>query len=265
MEDYKFIATEARKKVLSLIYKAQTSHIGSNFSCADIMTALFSKIDLDKDKFILSAGWKAAMLYYFLWRKGRITEEELNSYCMDGSKFIGLAEPIIPEIIFAGGSMGMGLSAGVALAWSKKQRNQEGTVYVLESDGGIQVGINWEAMWFAQQHKLNNLVLIIDNNGFQAMKSTKEILDCSELRRKIDGFGWDVDEVDGHNHEDIRYSLGRNNEKFIQEYGLQESESPRCIIAHTVKGKGVDFMENSNLWHYKSPNKDEYEAAMKQL
>src|SRR3990167_10989970 len=106
---YRKIARQSRIKVLDMIYKAQTSHIGSNFSVADIMAVLFEKIDLERDKFVLSAGWKAAMLYYHLLRKGRITEEELNSYCQEGSKFIGLAEPIVPEIIVAGGSMQLGV------------------------------------------------------------------------------------------------------------------------------------------------------------
>src|SRR3989344_3863390 len=112
MQNYKEIARQARIKVIELIWKAQTSHLGSNFSIIDILTVLFEKADLDKDKIILSKGWAAASLYYFLWRKGRITEEELNSYCRLGSKFIGLAEPVIPEIPFAGGSMGYGLPAG---------------------------------------------------------------------------------------------------------------------------------------------------------
>ena len=118
--NYETIARDARKKVLELVYKAQTSHIGSNFSAIDIMTVLFEKMNLGKDKFVLSAGWKAASLYYFLWHKGRITEEELNSFCQPGSKFIGLAEPIIPDIMIAGGSMGMGLPGAVGLALAKK-------------------------------------------------------------------------------------------------------------------------------------------------
>src|SRR3990172_10103049 len=101
-------AKQARLKVLDLIYEAQTSHIGSNFSCIDILTVLFDQIDLDKDEFVLSKGWAAASLYYFLWKKGRITEEQLDSYCQPGSPFIGLAEPMIPDIQIAGGSMALG-------------------------------------------------------------------------------------------------------------------------------------------------------------
>ncbi|KKQ75768.1 MAG: hypothetical protein US98_C0060G0006 [Parcubacteria group bacterium GW2011_GWC1_38_6] len=133
--NYKKISTEARKKSLEVIYKAQTSHIGSNFSCIDLLAVIFEKINLDKDKIILSKGWAAASLYYFLWKKGRITEDELNSYCQPGSKFIGLAEPVIPEIPAAGGSMGFGLPFGVGFALAKKFNKEEEKIYVLMSDG----------------------------------------------------------------------------------------------------------------------------------
>ena len=132
---YENDALTARKRVLNLIYVAQTSHIGSNFSCIDLMTVLFDKIDLDIDKFILSKGWAAASLYYFLWKKGRITEEQLNSFCEEDSEFIGLAEPIHKDIQFAGGSMGMGFPAAVGFALAKKLKQEKGTVYCLMSDG----------------------------------------------------------------------------------------------------------------------------------
>ena len=253
-EEYSKISNEARIKVLKLIFNAQTSHIGSNFSCIDILTVLFSKINLDRDKFILSKGWVAASLYYFLWKKGRITEDELNSYCQEGSKFIGLAEPIHKDIIFAGGSMGLGLSAGVALAWSKKTRKQDGRIYVLESDGGIQVGVNWEAAWFADQHKLNNLTLIIDKNGFQAMKKTSEVLNMDSLRLKFMSFGWEVVHIDGHNFEEIETAL-------VHEH----FEKPIVVIADTIKGKGVKRFEGNNLYHYKQLSKEEYEEALNEL
>lgn len=250
--NYKEVARESRLKCLDLIYKAQTSHIGSVFGCADIMAVLFGKINLDVDKFILSKGWVASILYFHLWRKGRITKEELDSYCQDGSKWIGLAEPIHKDIIFAGGSMGMGISAAVALAWSKKQRSQDGTVYVLESDGGMQVGINAEAMRFASHHKLNNLCLIVEKNDFQAMGKTDDILK-QDLREECKAFGWAVLEIDGHNYNDLEFAFA------------QSSEKPLAIIAQTTKGKGVLFMENENVFHYKAPNEAEYLQAQQEL
>jgi len=259
--NYQEEAKQARIKVLDLIFRAQTSHIGSNFSCIDIMTVLFDKIDLDKDKFILSKGWAAASLYYFLWRKGRITEEELNSYCQEGSKFIGLAEPIISDIPFAGGSMGFGLPAAVGYALSKKLKGEEGKVYCLMSDGELNCGTVWEAASIASHHKLDNLVVFIDNNGFQAMGKTRDILEISNLGSKLELFGCDWKVIDGHNHSEIEDILGLIP-KLIEK---KNKWAPTVLIAETIKGKGVNFMEGNNLWHYKAPNKDEYELALKEL
>lgn len=243
---YQEEAKQARIKVLDLIYNAQTSHVGSNLSCIDILTVLFDKIDLDKDKFILSKGWAAASLYYFLWKKGRITEEELDSYCQEGSKFIGLAEPIHKDIPFAGGSMGFGLPAAVGYALSKKLKGEDGKIYCLMSDGELNCGIAQEAAFIAAQHKLDNLLCIVDCNGYQAMGKTKDILKDCNLTVWM---GNNYYEADGHNFDKI--------DEFLKRSGV--------IYAQTIKGKGVSFMENNNIWHYKAPNKDEYELALKEL
>ena len=254
--NYKIITKEARKKVLELIYKAQTSHIGSNFSCIDILAVLFEKANLDRDKVILSKGWAAAALYYFLWSKGRITEKELDSYCMPGSKFIGLAEPIIPEIPASGGSMTYGLPFGVGFAIAKKLKKEKGTIYVIESDGGMQGGQTWEAIQIAAHHKLKNLVLIVDDNSLQAMGPTKEVLGVHPLDNKLKAFGWEVKNINGHNFSQIEMALQRVQGKL---------KKPLAIIAKTIKGKGVSFMENENIYHYKNLSKQEYLKALKEL
>lgn len=251
--EYKKIAIQARKTILRLIHKAQTSHIGSNFSCVDILAVLFKKIDLDKDKVILSKGWAAVALYYFLWRKGRITEKELNSYCMPGSKFIGLAEPIIPDIPAAGGSMTYGLPFGVGFALAKKWKREKGTIYVIESDGGMQGGQTWEAIQIAAQHKLNNLVLIVDDNSLQAMGPTKNILNIHPLDKKLKAFGWDVRKINGHNFTQIEKTLSVKTKK------------PLAIIAKTIKGYPISFMSGNNIFHYKNLSKQEYLTASKEL
>ena len=248
MKNYQEIAKQSRIKVLELIMKAQTSHIGSNFSCADIMAVLFEKIDLDKDKFVLSAGWKAATLYFHLWRKGRITLEELDSYCQDGSEFIGLAEPVCKDITIAGGSMGLGLPGAVGLALAKKLKGEDGKVYVLMSDGELQIGTTWESALIASQHKLDNLIVIVDNNGFCAMGKTKDILDGYFPAK-----GWDLIMVDGHDHGVIENRLGLQKDK------------PLVIIADTVKGYPVSFMSNNNLYHYKQLSEEEFNNANKEL
>jgi len=253
MESYKEIARQSRIKCLELVFKAQTSHIGSLMSCADIMAVLFEKIDLNKDKFVLSAGWKACLLYFHLWRKGRITKEELDSYCQPGSKFIGLAEPIIPEISAAGGSMTYGLPFGVGFALAKKFKKEKGIIYVLESDGGMQGGQTWEAVQIAAQHKLNNLVLIVDDNSLQAMGETKKILDVHPLDKKLKIFGWNVKKINGHNFRQIEKAISA------------QSKKPFAIIAKTTKGFPISFMRGNNLYHYKNLSKKEYLNALKEL
>ena len=249
METYSEVAKQARIKVLELIYKAQTSHVGSNFSAIDIMAVLFDKMDLDKDKFVLSKGWAAASLYYFLWKKGRITEDQLNSYCKEGSEFIGLAEPIIPEIPIAGGSMGLGLPGAVGIALAKKLKDEGGKVYVLLSDGEMQIGTTHESALIAFHHNLDNLVVIIDNNGLQAMGKVEDILDIHFTVFN----GWDFLRIDGHRYESLENAFNWNGIK------------PFCIVADTIKGNGVSFMENNNEWHYRQIDQESYELAQKEL
>ena len=259
MEDqknnYKEVARQARLKALELIFKAQTSHAGSNLSAIDIMTVLFDKTDLTKDEVVLSAGWKAAAWYYFLHKKGIISQEELNSFCKVGSKFIGLVEPVEGRwgLKFAGGSMGMGLAAGAGFALAKKFKNESGKVYVLESDGGLNVGMVWETALIAAQNKLDNLVLIVDLNGFQAMGESESVLGLEPLRDKFTAFNWDVVVVDGHDFPQMEMALGAENDR------------PLVIIANTTKGKGVSFFENDNLWHYAQIKEDDYKKAMEEL
>ena len=248
MINYAQIAKESRLKILDLLYKAQTSHIGSLLGAADIFAVLFEKIDLDKDKFVLSAGWKAALLYYHLWRKGRITLEELDSYCMPGSKFIGLAEPITDDIPISGGSMGLGLPGAVGIALAKKIKGEEGMVYCLMSDGEMAIGTTWESALIAAHHELDNLVVIVDGNGFQAMGETNDILEAS-----FPDNGWGFFLVNGHDYDNIENTL------------TFKEGRPVCIWAVTTKGKGVSFMENNNLYHYKQLDEKEYEEAKKEL
>lgn len=277
MTDYFQEARAARRKVLELIYKAQTSHIGSNFSCIDILTVLFDKIDLDKDQFILSKGWAAASLYYFLWKRGRITEEQLNSFCQEGSPFIGLAEPVIPEIKIAGGSMGIGLPGAVGLALAKKFKDEEGKIYCLMGDGELQCGTTWESILIATHYKLNNLVVIIDRNSLQALGRMEEIINMetdwdATLYSKFRSFGWEVKGGNGHDYQDVEdFLIGRewkDNKEERDKYHfsrLRVQMNPKIFIAHTIKGKGVSFMENNNEWHYRAPNKEHYEKALTEL
>ena len=251
------IALDSRKTCLHLVYKAQTSHIGPLFSCAEIFASVFDRIDLDKDKFVLSAGWKACMLYYHLWRNGRITEEELNSYCQPGSKFIGLAEPILPNLIpIAGGSMGIGLPGAVGLALAKKLKGEDGKVYCLMSDGEQAIGTTWESAAIASHHKLDNLVVLIDRNQFQAMGKTEDILAIEPLRRKWRAFNWETREIDGHSIPELQDALT---------YPKHYKNRPLVIICNTIKGKGWKRAENNNLYHYLHISDEDYKEAIKEL
>ncbi len=256
MIDYHSIATEARKKVLEMIYRAQSSHIGSNFSCIDILSVLFEKMDFQKDKFIASKGWVAASVYYFLAQKGIVPREDLERYCQPGEKvYIGLVEPQGKfGLEFAGGSMGYGLPAGVGFALAKKMNKEEGRVHVLASDGEMQIGTVWESILIAKQHNLANLVVWVDNNRFQAMGPTKEILNIEPLDERVAPFGWVVQRIDGHDFE----AIGKAVE------GLAPS-SPTMIICDTIKGKGWKRAENNNLYHYKNLSEEEYQEALTEL
>jgi transketolase len=257
---YREIAREVRKTVLRLIYEAQTSHIGSNFSCIDLLTVLYDIADIDKDlkedrdRIVVSKGWVAAALYTFLARKGIIPEEDLETYCKDGSKYIGLAEPNVRGVEAAGGSMGFGLPFGVGFALAKKIKKEKGKTFVLMSDGEMDCcGTTWESALIAAHNKLDNLVAIIDFNGLQAMGKVEDILKIEPLKDKWQAFGWEVREINGHNFEEIEEALTSPQSK------------PLAIIARTIKGKGVSFMEGDNIWHYKAPSEEEYQRALKEL
>jgi len=260
--DYKKIANEARKKVLEMIYKAQTSHIGSNFSSIDILTVLYGIANIDKDlkedrdRIVASKGWVAASVYFFLAEKGIIPKEDLETYCREGSEYVGLAEPSVRGIEAAGGSMGFGLPFGVGFALAKKIKNEGGKAFILMSDGEMQCGTTWESAMIASHHKLDNLVVVVDYNKLQAMGETNKILNIEPLKKKWEAFGWEVREINGHDFKEIEESLASLP---------AQKEKPTIIIARTVKGKGVSFMEGNNLYHYKILSDDEYQRALKEL
>ena len=263
MEDYKNIANEARKKTLEMIHLAGTSHIGSNFSCIDILAVLFSKLNLDKDlrddrdRFILSKGWAAASLYHFLSEKGVIPKEDLKTYCQPGSKYIGLAEPDVRGVEVAGGSMGHGLPVALGMALGAKLSEEKWKTYVLMSDGELDCGTTWECAALAPQHELNNLTVIIDCNSFQAMGMTKEVLNMEPLADKWKAFNWDVIEIDGHDYGQI--------DKALDATSRYKSKKPLVIIARTTKGKGVSFFEGKLEWHYKNVDNENYIKALNEL
>jgi transketolase len=262
IEKYKKESVQARLKVLDMIYKAQSSHTGSNFSCIDILSVLYDVANVDKDlkedrdRIVISKGWVAASIYYFLAKKGIIPEKDLDEYCKEGSKYIGLVEPNVRGVEAAGGSMGFGLPFGVGFALAKKAKDEKGKAFVLLGDGEVAIGTTWESALIASHHNLSNLTVIIDANSLQAMGKVKDVLNIEPLKEKWQAFGWNVIEIDGHNFDQIQKA-------FLE--AEQEKEKPTVIIARTIKGKGVSFMENDNKWHYKAPSEEEYKKALEEL
>jgi transketolase len=265
MSDIHHIAKSIRCKALNCVYKSKSSHIGSGFSCADILTVLYggwlnispdSIKDPNRDRFILSKGHAAAIYYATLAEYGFIPEEWLQSYCQFGSKLGGHVSHTVPGVEFSSGSLGHGLPVGVGMALGAKRAGKDYRVVVLMSDGEIDSGVNWEATMMAAAQKLDNLLVVVDKNGLQAMGFTEDIIPLGDLAYKFEVFGWAKKTIDGHNFDAIKKALDQF--PFV-------SEKPSIIIANTIKGKGVSFMENRLEWHYKSPNEDEFKKAMKEL
>ena len=256
MSDYKQIAKDTRLVVARMIQKAQTSHLGSCFSAADLLTVLFERMDTETDEFIASKGWCAALVYALLARKGVIPRSHLRRFCAPNeTEYIGLIEPRGKfGLRFAGGSMGMGIAAGVGFALARKWAGLPGHVYVLASDGEMNCGTTWEAAALAAHHKLDNLVVIVDRNGLQAMGSTREVLEM-DLEGIWSSFGWQTLEMNGHDYECIEKGLR-----------IAEAETrPTVLLANTVKCKGWPREEGKNLYHYWHVTKKDYAEIKKAL
>lgn len=254
-----------RKKILSMITKANASHIGSAYSCLELLIFLYSYVlkiypknpfNKNRDRFILSKGWAISALFAVLADKKIISQKDLENYCLDGSKLIGCATYNgIAGIEATTGSMGHGLPIGVGMALAAKIQNKKYKIVVLISDGECDEGSTWEAILQAGHHKLNNLVVIIDYNKLQSFGKVKDILDLEPLSAKWKAFKWNVLETNGNSFKDLSKTFKK----------ITFKNKPTVIIAHTTKGKGVSIFENRNEWHYKTPKSKELEIAEKEL
>jgi transketolase len=258
------LAKKIRLHALEMTSLGNSSHIGSILSIADILGVLYGSILKvrpeeprwsNRDRFILSKGHAGAGVYAALAESGFFPVSELKSHYQNGAIFSGhVSHKGIPGVEFSTGSLGHGLPVAVGLAKSARMGGQGHRVFCLMSDGECDEGSNWEAILFAAHHHLNNLVVIIDHNKLQSLATTSETINLEPFAAKWTSFGWDVLEVDGHSHRDLITSLSGNPRTL-----------PLCIIAHTIKGKGISFMENSVLWHYRSPQGAEYLDAKAEL
>ncbi len=264
--NYKNIAKDIRKEILKMKFISKDSHLGSDFSCADILTVLYFKVlninpkkpkDSNRDRFILSKGHSASALYATLALRGFFSKKILDRYCKDSSPLPAHpTKDCVPGVEVSTGSLGHGFGMGVGMALAAKRDRQKHRVFVLVSDGECDEGSTWEAALFAGHHALDNLIVIIDYNKIQSFGSTKEVLDLEPFRQKWSSFGWQAQEINGHNYLELEKSLGAIPFK---------KGRPSLLIANTVKGKGVSFMENELKWHYKSPTEEEYYLALKEL
>lgn len=292
------LARNIRASSLRMVHHANASHIGGCLSMADLLAVLYGAVlridpqrpnDPDRDRFVLSKGHAAAAVYSCLAARGFFPESWLDTYCQDGSRLSGhLTHHGVPGVEVSSGSLGHGLSlaAGMALAGKRRCQNpsanegfiSNGTfktdrtyttcsdprwrsgsdhsayrVFAMLSDGECDEGSIWEAALFAPMHKLDNLVAIIDANAIQSFGSVKEVLDLEPFADKWRAFGWAVREIDGHDHLKIHYALSDLP---------AQPDRPTLVLARTVKGKGIEFMENRLEWHYRSPNATQLEQAL---
>jgi transketolase len=259
------LAQKIRVHATRMISVAKSSHLGGNFSMAEIMAVLYGKIlnvspenisNPNRDRFILSKGHAAAGYYATLAECGFFPIDWLDEFYIDGGKLAGHATRGIPGIEVSSGALGHGLPMAVGMALAAKRDEKSYKIYALLSDGECNEGSVWEAAMLAAQHKLDNLICIVDYNKIQALGYTKDICDLEPFTEKWKAFRWNVYEVDGHNIDDLIETFTKIP---------FEKDKPNCIIAHTIKGKGVSFMEDQLLWHYRSPQGDEYKNALEEL
>jgi len=242
-EDFKNKAKELRRKVLDLGIETGEAHFGGSFSEIEILISLYNKILQPEDKFILSKGHACYPLYVLLREKG--FNPKIQSHPDMCAR---------EGICCTTGSLGHGLPMGMGMALSRKLKNKTGKIYVLISDGECQEGTTWESAQIAVHHKLDNLLVIVDHNKLQALQRIEEVQSLGNLKNKFDAFGWQTTEVDGHNFQEILNAL--QNKSF---------DKPQIIIAHTIKGKGISYMENDPKWHTRLPTEEELKQAYGEL
>lgn len=262
MTDSTRLACDIRRLSLMMVHRARAAHIGSALSIADIIAVLYSsvlKVDAsvpkwaDRDRFILSKGHSCVALYAALAKMSFFDPALLQTYGQTGSILMNHVSHHVPGVEFSTGSLGHGLPFAVGKALAAQRAALSWRTFVLLSDGELDEGSNWEAFLFAGHHKLASLTAVVDYNKLQSLGSVANTLNIEPLRDKLASFGWQVTELDGHSHDQLRAAFSR------------AGNQPHIIIAHTTKGKGISFMEGLVEWHYRSPNESQLAQAMAEL
>ena len=265
IEELQAIAKELRRHVVEMTYAAGSGHPGGSLSEIEMLTALYFQVMrhdpsnpswADRDRFVLSKGHASPGLYAALARAGYFLTEELKSFRTMGSFLQGHAHPMTPGVEMNSGSLGQGLSFAVGAALAARMDKSSRRVYVLLGDGECDEGQVWEAAMSSGHYKLDNLTALLDRNLIQNDRFTSEVMELEPLASKWRAFGWRCLEIDGHDLEEVLDALGKARRSWGR---------PTVIIARTVKGKGISFMENNPEFHGRAPNKDEYELAMREL
>lgn len=263
--DSRELAWRIRKHAIEMVHHAHASHIGGILSCADLIAVLcndVAKIDplnpkrADRDRIVLSKGHNGVAIYAALAELGFLDVKELEHYGEDGGIFsCHISHKHVPGIEITTGSLGHGVCVACGMALNAKLKNLDYKVFAIVGDGECNEGSVWETVMLAKQYKLNNFTVVVDVNGMQAMGDTKTVIDMEPLTDKWHAFGWYVVDVkDGHDHNALKQAF------------LEDSNGlPKVILARTIKGKGISFMENQLLWHYRDPQGEFYEQALKEL
>lgn len=254
---------DIRKRILELAFKAGSngSHLGGSMSAVEILNTLynmgfnFNPQDEQRDRLILSKGHAALALYCVLESKGIITKEDAETFEQNGTTLFAHAKKNVSKgIEFSGGSLSLGISYAIGVALACKDKGYNNRIFVLLGDGECDEGLVWEAVMSAVNYKLDNLTCIVDCNGLQSDGFTKDVMDHSPLEKKFEGFGCKVVSVDGHKVSELENA-----------YQQKSDSAPVAIIAHTVKGKGVSFMENLQQWHHGTLSQAQYEQALEEV
>ena len=248
----KIKSNNLRNHILDMVYDKKSGHIGGSFSICDLIAYLYSNYDFNEDKLILSKGHAVPAIYAVLYELGVI--ENFESFREIDSKLQGHPDKTrMTEIHASTGSLGQGLSIAIGHALASKLKKSDNHIFCILGDGELQEGQNWEAFMFAPKYNLSNLICFIDYNKGQGDGLVKDVMKLDPLGSKIQSFGWDVIEIDGHSEAQIESAI------------INPQLRPRCVIMHTIKGEGVSFMEGNNAWHSKVPTDEEYKLAKEEL
>ena len=260
-------ANDIREQTLDMCVSARTGHVTSCFSCAELITTLYNGDILrydaknpkweDRDRFILSKGQASPILYTVLGDRGFFPKEWCNDFCKKDGKFGVHLQCDVPGVEYTMGSLGHGLGIGAGVALAAKYNQKDYHTFVLLGDAECYEGSVWEAAMFASHYNLNNLTVIIDRNGYGVLGPTEDVVKLNELDKKFESFGWETKKIDGHSVKEIYDALSG--------FRSHKKDSPALIVAETVKGKGIKFMENVALWHGVAPIGDNAKRAKKEL